>query len=211
MRGSPSKSPKRKMTKCQGHYNASQKECHNIGCNYVKTKSGGTYCRSPMKRRPSPKKSPKKKLTKCQGMYNASESECHSVGCKFVRTKSGGTYCRSPMKRKYKSPKKRKSLSKSPKKMVRKSPKKLSKCQGKNGASVGDCHRVGCNYVKPKVGLSYCRSPVIRKTKSPKHYAKKTKRSPSKSPKKIPKGYAKKTRRSPSRSSYRTMVAEIDD
>ncbi len=183
MKRSPSKSPKRKMTKCQGLYNASQKECHNIGCNYVKTKSGATYCRSPMKRQlVSPTKSPKKKLTKCQGMNNTTASECHNVGCKFVKTKSGGTYCRSPMKRKPKSPQK------SPKKQkrVRKSPnrssKKLSKCQGKNGASVGDCHNIGCNHVKPKTGSTYCRSPMVRKSKSPKRYAKKTRKSPLKSP-----------------------------
>ena len=87
------------------------------------------------------------------------------------------------MKRRPRSPKKspkkrvRKSVSKSPKKRVRKSPKKLTKCQGKNGASVGECHKIGCNYVKPKVGPTYCRSLMNRKSnilKSPKKNAKKT-------------------------------------
>ena len=111
------------------------------------------------------KKSPKK-MTKCQGMYSASENDCHRSGCKHVKPKSGASYCRSPMKRR-----------------PRKSPmRKISKCQGKNGASLGDCHKIGCNFVKPKVGLTYCRSPMKRRSKSPKRYAKKTRKSPTKSP-----------------------------
>ena len=205
MRKTPYKSPKKKKTKCQGLYSATKKECRDVGCNHVTPKLGATYCRSPMKRKlKSPTKSPKRKPTKCQGMYNASPSDCQRTGCNFVKPKSGGTYCRSPMKRKPKSP------NKSPKKTVRKSPKKLSKCQGKNGASVGDCHEIGCNYVKPKVGSTYCRSLMNRKPKStkrsPKRYAKKTKRS---SPKSSPK-YAKKTRRYSPKSSLYTNIVELE-
>ena len=206
------KSP-RKMSKCQGMYNASENDCHKSGCNHVKTKSGASYCRSPMKRIPkSPKKSPKRKMSKCQGMYNASKNDCHNSGCNYVKTKSGTTYCRSPMKRRPRKSPMRKSPRKSPmRKSPRKSPmRKMSKCQGKNGASLGDCHKIGCNFVKPKVGPTYCRSPMNRKSKSPrkspKIYAKKTRKSPTKSPNR----YAKKTRKSPRKSPLRMNVVELE-
>ena len=185
---SGSKTFKTKMTKCQGMYNSTSSECHKLGCNFVKAKNGGTYCRSPAKRKPLAK-SPKR-MTKCQGMYNSTSSECHKLGCNFVKTKSGGTYCRSPVKKMIRSPTKKPSVAKS-------NSKKRSKCQGMKGSSMEQCNSVGCNVVRPKSAPTYCRSPAKKIEKSPKRfYAKKTRRSPSKSPKRF---YAKKTRRSPSK------------
>ena len=81
------KSPKKKLTKCQGFYNTTKGQCESNGCLYVQTKDKRTYCRSPMNRKQSTK-SPIKKKSKCQGMKSPTMSDCTKKGCLYAKKKN---------------------------------------------------------------------------------------------------------------------------
>jgi hypothetical protein len=126
-----------------------------------------------MKRKPS-NKSPKKKRSPCQGWNNSTKNQCERIDCHYVKRKTGETYCRVPRRRssKRKSPKSPTKRRKSPKSLKRrrspKSPKRRkSPCQGRRNVSVQSCSNIGCLHVKPKLGPTYCRSPMKRRPKSP--------------------------------------------